>query len=99
RLYAVKGRGEEQPTALVAADVERLVAELPELPAEALSWRRGPVTLVVPNPARRFQWLTGANPDAIGVRVPSLPEPTSRVVTEVGMVVADRADTPGRARP
>ena len=29
-------------------------------------------TLVVPNPARRFPWLTGARPEAIGIRVPAL---------------------------
>jgi L-threonylcarbamoyladenylate synthase len=98
-LYALKGREERQPTALVAADVERLVAELPELPAAARALLPGPVTLVVPNPGRRFPWLTGANPDAIGVRVPSLPEPTSRVVTEVGLVVATSANLPGQPDP
>ena len=33
----------------------------------------GPFTLVLPNPGRRFRWLTGSNPEAIGVRVPDRP--------------------------
>ena len=36
----------------------------------------GPYTLVLPNPARRFSWLTGSDYDTIGVRVPELKQPT-----------------------
>ena len=32
----------------------------------------GPLTLVVPNPARRYPWLNAERPDAIGVRVPAV---------------------------
>lgn len=99
RLYALKGREEDRPTALVAADVDALRADLPELPEAARSLLPGPVTLIVPNPARRFPWLTGANPDAIGVRVPQLPEPTSRIVAAVGVVAATSANLPGEPDP
>ena len=32
-----------------------------------------PVTVVVPNPGRRFRWLCGPDPSRIGLRVPVLP--------------------------
>ena len=54
RLYALKGRTETQPTALVAADVERLAELFPELPANARNLLPGPLTLVVANPRRAF---------------------------------------------
>src|SRR5690348_2992858 len=62
-LYRLKGRDTGQPTALVAADVPALLGLLPELPAEAADVVQallpGPFTLVLPNPARRFRWLSG----------------------------------------
>jgi len=98
-LYALKGREEQRPSALVAADVERLLLELPELPEGARALLPGPVTLVVPNPAHRFPWLTGTNPDALGVRVPDLTGPTARILDEVGVVVATSANLPGEPDP
>ena len=74
RAYGLKGRKAEQPSALLAADVDMLFECLPELRSRLGPLLRellpGPVTLVVPNPARRYRWLTGSNPEAIGVRVP-----------------------------
>ena len=79
RLYRLKGRAEGQPTALVAATLDQLLERIPELqgPARPMmpALLPGPFTLIVPNPARRFSWLTGPNPDAIGVRVPGLSGP------------------------
>jgi len=97
RLYALKGRALEQPTALVANDVESLVACIPEVSSELLI--RGPYTLIVPNPARRFAWLTGANPAAIGVRIPELTGPGADVLARVGVVVATSANHPGKRDP
>ncbi|MFL5945239.1 MAG: L-threonylcarbamoyladenylate synthase [Gaiellaceae bacterium] len=100
RLYALKGRAETQPTALVAASVEVLRAVLPEIDMTG-AWHLlpGPLTLVVPNPAHRFPWLTGTNPDALGVRVPDLPDVTHAIVAEVGAVVATSANLPGGPDP
>jgi L-threonylcarbamoyladenylate synthase len=98
-LYALKGREEGRPTALVAADLEQLVAELPELPDAAPALLPGPVTLVVPNPEHRFPWLTGGNPGSIGVRVPVLGEPTAQIVRAAGVVVATSANHPGGPDP
>jgi L-threonylcarbamoyladenylate synthase len=100
RLYELKGRAAQQPTALVAASVDRLRALLPELDTTSV-WHLlpGPFTLVVPNPAHRFAWLTGANPDALGIRVPDLAGPTRAVLDEVGAVVATSANRPGGSDP
>ena len=100
RLYALKGRADTQPTALVAASVDALRAILPEIDMTgAPHLLPGPVTLVVPNPARRFRWLTGANPAALGVRVPELPDVTREIVAAVGAVVATSANLPGGPDP
>lgn len=100
RLYELKGRAPSQPTALVAASVEVLRAYLPEIDMTG-AWHLlpGPLTLVVPNPAQRFAWLTGANPNALGVRVPELPEASRDVVASVGAVVATSANLPGGRDP
>lgn len=100
RLYELKGRPATRPTALVAASVDALHAVLPELDlAGAWHLLPGPLTLVVPNPAHRFPWLTGANPDALGVRVPELVGATHDVLAAVGAVVATSANRPGEPDP
>ena len=100
RLYELKGRPPTQPTALVAASVDTLRALLPELDTSG-AWHLlpGPLTLVVPNPAHRFRWLTGTNPDALGIRVPDLPGTTREIVASVGAVVATSANLPGGPDP
>ena len=80
-IYRLKQRPAEQPLALLAKDVEallELVPELPRAPLEALL--PGPYTLVLPNPAQRFRWLTGSAPETIGVRVPELAGPGAEVL-------------------
>ena len=99
-LYELKGRRAEQPTALLAASVEQLLETIPELddaPLRALL--PGPFTLVLPNPERRYVWLAGENPDAIGVRVPKLPETARQVLAAVGAVAATSANDPGGPDP
>jgi L-threonylcarbamoyladenylate synthase len=100
RLYRLKGRELSKPVALLAADLEALAEALPELDttlAEGLL--PGPYTLVVPNPEHRFRWLTGDDPDAIGVRVPELPEEAAAVLREVGVVAATSANASGGPNP
>jgi L-threonylcarbamoyladenylate synthase len=103
RLYRLKGRETTQPTAIVAADLDMLFECVPELRGRAGVIARallpGPYTLVLPNPARRYRWLTGARPDTIGVRVPELPEPAARVLAAVGAVVATSANETGGPDP
>jgi L-threonylcarbamoyladenylate synthase len=59
----------------------------------------GPYTLVLPNPARRYRWITGATPDAIGLRVPDLPEASRAIVAAAGGIVATSANLPGGPDP
>ena len=103
RAYALKGREAAKPSALVASDVDMLLECMPELRSRVGPLLRallpGPLTLVVPNPARRYRWLTGANQEAIGVRVPDLPEPAAEVLTRVGAVMATSANLPGGEDP
>jgi L-threonylcarbamoyladenylate synthase len=103
RLYDLKGRGGEQPSALVAAGVDQLLERMPELAGSVESLLRkllpGPFTLVVPNPARRFVWLTGGNPETIGLRVPELPEASADVLRQVAVLVATSANHPGGQDP
>jgi L-threonylcarbamoyladenylate synthase len=103
RMYRLKGRDPLQPSALLASDVDVLLDCVPELLGRAAVIARtllpGPYTLILPNPARRFRWITGSNPDAIGVRVPQLPPAGESVVAEVGCVVATSANLPGGPDP
>jgi L-threonylcarbamoyladenylate synthase len=96
-LYALKGRRPEQPTALLAACPDQLTAAIPELDPGRLV--RGPYTLVLPNPARRYPWLAGARPDAIGVRLPDLSPEATAVLEAVGCVAATSANDPGGPDP
>jgi L-threonylcarbamoyladenylate synthase len=103
RLYELKGRDESKPSALVACDVDYLLECVPELRGRPATIARellpGPYTLIFPNPARRFRWLTGPNPDAIGVRVPDVVGPAAHVLARVGSVVATSANRPGEPDP
>jgi len=92
-LYALKGRYARQPSAIIAANPAALLQLVPELDASMLL--PGPYTNVVPNPARRFPWLTGDRPDTIAVRLPVLPAPAQAVLDAVGAVVATSANEPG----
>lgn len=103
RLYRLKGRDSFQPTALLAADLEPLLELVPELRGRAgqiaAALLPGPYTLVFPNPARRFAWLTGRQRETIGVRVPDLSGPTREVLEAVGAVAATSANLPGEPAP
>lgn len=102
-LYRAKGRDDVQPTALVAADLDVLFECMPELQSSAGAVVRallpGPFTLIVPNPAERFGWLTGSRPDTIGVRVPAFAGPGADVLARVGVLVATSANLPGGPDP
>jgi L-threonylcarbamoyladenylate synthase len=103
RLYRAKGRDDLQPTALVAAELDLLFECIPELRGRAGSIARallpGPFTLILPNPARRFRWLTGTKQETIGVRVPQLAGPGGEVLAKVGAVAATSANLPGGPDP
>lgn len=102
-LATLKGREEKQPVALLAESVEQLFECVPELRGRSGEIIRallpGPYTLVLPNPAGRFPWLTGVRPDTIGVRVPELSGPAAEVLAQVGAVAATSANLHGEGDP
>lgn len=99
-VYRLKGREARQPTALVAATIDALLEAVPELPEAPLrALLPGPFTLVLANPSRRYPWLCGETPEAIGVRVPALPPAAAAAVAAVGTVLATSANDPGRPDP
>lgn len=102
-LYRLKARDEGKPVALVAADLDWIFECVPELRGRAGVVARallpGPYTLVLPNPARRYRWLAGSNPGAIGVRVPRFGGPGAEVLAQVGVVAATSANLSGGPDP
>ena len=102
-LYQAKGRPAGQPTALLFASVDILVDRLGELPGDVASVLRallpGPLTLVLPNPGRHYNWLNAQRPDTIGVRVPELAGPGRVVLDAIGVLVATSANLPGGPDP
>jgi L-threonylcarbamoyladenylate synthase len=84
-LYELKGRDRSKPVALLAADVDALVAAVPGLDRSVLErYLPGPYTLVF---------------GAVGVRVPHLPPSAVEVVRAVGVVAASSANLSGGPDP
>jgi L-threonylcarbamoyladenylate synthase len=102
-LYAAKGREARQPTAVLFSSVDVLLERVPELPdravAAACALLPGPLTLVLPNPGRRFAWLNEERPDALGVRVPDVAGPGKEILDALGALVATSANLPGGPDP
>ena len=84
-LYELKGRDRSKPIALLAADVDTLVAAVPGLDPSVLEkYLPGPYTLIV---------------GGVGVRVPNLPPAAADVVRAVGIVAATSANLSGGPDP
>jgi L-threonylcarbamoyladenylate synthase len=103
RLSRLKGREAQQPIALLAADLDVVLDAVPELRGRAAVQARallpGPYTLVLPNSARRFRWLSGSRPETIGIRVPELSGAGRTVLDRVGAVAATSANRHGGPDP
>jgi L-threonylcarbamoyladenylate synthase len=78
QLYFLKRRRPDKPAAVMFFDRELALAALPELgprtraALEALL--PGAVTLLLPNPGRRFPLACGPDPETLGLRVPAWPD-------------------------
>jgi len=76
RLYRLKGRPPDKPAAVMFFDAELALAALAELPELTRSAMRrllpGAVTLLVPNPERRWPLACTGSPETLGLRVPRL---------------------------
>jgi L-threonylcarbamoyladenylate synthase len=86
RLYALKRRRPDKPAAVMFFALDLALAALPELgrrTADALrALLPGAVTLLLPNPARRFPLACGPAPETLGLRVPAWP-PTLAALGEM----------------
>jgi L-threonylcarbamoyladenylate synthase len=76
RIYALKGRPPERPAAVMFFALDLALAALPELGSRTLAAVErllpGGLTLLLPNPARRYPLACGPEPERLGVRVPLL---------------------------
>jgi L-threonylcarbamoyladenylate synthase len=104
RTLRIKGRDLSKPTSIVAASLETVFTTvLPELLGRAgVQARRllpGPVTVVVPNPGRRFRWLCGPDPSRIGLRVPVLAPSIAAAIDRIGAIAATSANMVGQPDP
>jgi L-threonylcarbamoyladenylate synthase len=76
RLYRLKGRPQDRPAAVMFFRLELALAALPELGERTRAaldrLLPGPITAVLPNPARRFSLACGPEPKRLGLRVPLL---------------------------
>jgi L-threonylcarbamoyladenylate synthase len=76
RLYRLKGRPPARPAAVMFFRVELALAALPELGGRTRGAVErllpGAVTLLLPNPVRRYPLACGPEPDRLGLRVPHL---------------------------
>ena len=79
RLYALKGRRADRPAAVMFFRLELALAALPELPGRTRGALErllpGGVTVLCPNPARRFPLACADTPEALGVGSQPWPEP------------------------
>jgi L-threonylcarbamoyladenylate synthase len=77
RLYLLKRRRPDKPAAVMFFALDLALAALPELgprTRKALdALLPGAVTLLLPNPARRFPLACGLEPETLGLRVPAWP--------------------------
>jgi L-threonylcarbamoyladenylate synthase len=103
RLYWIKGRSPDRPAAVLFFDLERAVAELPEIGAKTQEALRrllpGPVTVLLPNPATRFPLACGAEPGRLGLRVPKLDEKLSRLANVKVPILQSSANPTGETDP
>lgn len=78
RLYALKQRRLDKPSAVMFFDLEVALDALPELGERTREAMRqllpGGVSLLVPNPGGRFPLACGDDPSTLGVRVPRVPQ-------------------------
>jgi L-threonylcarbamoyladenylate synthase len=78
RLYRLKRRRLDKPSAVMFFSLELALAAIPELGERTRDALRrlmpGVVSVLLPNPGRRFPLACGSDPVTLGLRVPALPE-------------------------
>ncbi|HYZ28845.1 MAG TPA: L-threonylcarbamoyladenylate synthase [Thermoleophilaceae bacterium] len=103
RLYWIKGRSPDRPAAVLFFDLERALAELPEIgekTRKALGrLLPGPVTALVSNPGTRFPLACGAEPGRLGLRVPKLDEKLAKLARVKVPILQSSANPTGEPDP
>jgi L-threonylcarbamoyladenylate synthase len=103
RLYWIKGRSPDRPAAVLFFDLERALADLPEIgPKTRGAIERllpGPVAVLVPNPGTRFPLACGAEPSRLGLRVPKLDDKLARLADVKLPILQSSANPTGNADP
>jgi L-threonylcarbamoyladenylate synthase len=103
RLYRLKGRDADRPAAVMFFRLELALAALPELEGRTRDALErllpGGVTLLVPNPARRFPLACGPNPERLGMRVPHLEGELAPLAGVSWPVLQSSANPSGDADP
>jgi L-threonylcarbamoyladenylate synthase len=105
RLYRLKGREPGKPAAVMFFRLDSALAALPELGertrAAVERLLPGALTLLLPNPARRYPLACGPDPERLGLRVPLLEgelAPLAAVRWPVLQSSANRAGGPDARR-
>jgi L-threonylcarbamoyladenylate synthase len=103
RLYWIKGRSPDRPAAVLFFDLERALAELPDvgLTTRAALDRLmpGAVTVLLPNPSTRFPLACGAEPDRLGLRVPELGDRLAKLANISVPILQSSANPTGETDP
>jgi L-threonylcarbamoyladenylate synthase len=99
RLYELKGRPPAKPAAVMFFTLEPALAALPELGARTCATLAtllpGALTVLVPNPRRRFPLACGPDPGTLGLRVPALPAPIAALAGVAVAVLQSSANPAG----
>jgi len=105
RLYALKERPPDRAAAVMFFDLGLAVEALPELGSRTRTALKrllpGAITVLLPNPARRFPLACAAEPERLGLRVPALTgelAPLAAVCRPVLQSSANRSGGPDARR-
>lgn len=103
RLYDLKHRPLDQPSAVMFFDPDLALAALPELgPFTRSALERllpSGVTLLLPNPEQRFPLACGDDPDTLGLRVPGLSDAIAELASVHAPVLQSSANLSGEPDP
>jgi L-threonylcarbamoyladenylate synthase len=103
RLYALKGRRPDKPAAVMFFSLDLALAALHELDRRTRAALErllpGGVTVLLPNPARRFPLACGPDPDTLGLRVPALPDSLAPLAAMRWPVLQSSANRAGEPAP
>jgi len=103
RLYRLKGRRPDKPAAVMFFALDLALAALPELERRTRAALErllpGGVTVLLPNPTRRFPLACGPDPETLGLRVPALPDALAPLHAMSWPVLQTSANRAGESAP